>query len=325
MNMLSLANLIAPLAAVLLSVTAFAAHPQTAEESASQLAATVGQGFASNAVHVNGIDLHYVRGGTGPAVILMHGFPEDWYEFRKVMPLLADRFDVIAVDLRGVGGSTATGSGYDAANLATDIHELVLQLHLDRPYIFGHDIGGMVAYAYARQFSGDTRGAMILDVALAGVGPWQEIKADPALWHIYFHQIPGLAEQLVAGKQAIYFGHFLSFPAFTPEDRKHFYAAYGDGPHLRTAFEFYRAFPAEEQINAKSLAQPSSLPLVFGAGEHDIFYKYLPREAQALRDMGWKNVTTAMIPDSVHYVADEQPKAVADLIASHAALQGELH
>ncbi|HMG86032.1 MAG TPA: alpha/beta hydrolase [Terracidiphilus sp.] len=297
----------------------------TAEQSAAQLAAGLGHGFKSSTAHVNGIDLHYVRGGSGPAVILIHGFPEDWYEFRKVMPLLADRFDVIAVDLRGVGGSTATESGYDAANLATDIHELVHELHLDRPYIFGHDIGGMVAYAYARQFSNDARGVMMLDVALAGVGPWQEIKTDPNLWHIYFHQIPGLAEQLVTGRQSIYLGHFLSFPAFSDEDRTHFYAAYGDGAHLRAAFEFYRAFPAEETNNANPLAKPCSLPLVFGAGERDVFHRFVPREAQALRDMGWQSVSTDAIANSIHYVVDEQPQAVAELIASHAAQHSEVH
>src|SRR5580704_9743248 len=106
--------------------------------------AALGRGFVSDTAQVNGTTLHYVRGGSGPAVVLLHGFPEDWYEFRLVMPRLAKRFTVIAVDLRGVGESAPSGSGYDAAGLAEDIHQLVMSLGLEHVYVFGHDIGGMV-------------------------------------------------------------------------------------------------------------------------------------------------------------------------------------
>src|ERR1700760_2736700 len=93
-----------------------------------QLSAMVGEGFVSGMAKVNGTTLHYVRGGKGPVVILIHGFPQDWYEYRRVMPLLAKKFTVIAVDLRGVGGSLPTPGGYDAPNMAEDIHQLVQQL-----------------------------------------------------------------------------------------------------------------------------------------------------------------------------------------------------
>jgi alpha-beta hydrolase superfamily lysophospholipase len=111
------------------------------------------RGFISGAAKVNGTTLHYVRGGTGPAVILLHGFPQDLYVWRQVMPRSAKKFAVIAVDLRGLGGSAATPGGYDAANLAEDIHQLARQLKLERVYVVGHDIGGMVAYAFARRYA----------------------------------------------------------------------------------------------------------------------------------------------------------------------------
>jgi alpha-beta hydrolase superfamily lysophospholipase len=114
--------------------------------------AALGAGFVSSRANVNGTTLHYVRGGSGPAVILLHGFPQDWYEYHQVMPRLAQRFTVVAVDLRGIGGSRATPGGYDAANLAEDIRQLAQQLHLERPYIVGHDMGAIVAYAFARRF-----------------------------------------------------------------------------------------------------------------------------------------------------------------------------
>jgi hypothetical protein len=102
--------------------------------------ARLGQGFVSNTAQVNGTTLYFVRGGTGPTLILLHGFPQDWYEFRHVMPRLAKTFTVIAVDLRGIGRSAATPGGYDAANMAEDIYQLMLQFKLERVYIAGHDV-----------------------------------------------------------------------------------------------------------------------------------------------------------------------------------------
>jgi len=125
---------------------------QTVQPNAARVAAQLGSGFESKLAEVNGTRLHYVRGGSGPAVVLLHGFPEDWYQFRLVMPRLAKRFTVIAVDLRGAGESAPSDGGYDAANLADDIHHLVMSLGLEHVYIFGHDIGGMVAYAFARRY-----------------------------------------------------------------------------------------------------------------------------------------------------------------------------
>jgi alpha-beta hydrolase superfamily lysophospholipase len=113
----------------------------------NRLATGLGKDFASETATVNGIQLHYVRGGKGPAVVLIHGFPQDWFEYYAIMPRLSEQFNVIAIDLRGVGGSTSTLNGYDAANMAEDVHQLAAALKLERVYIVGHDIGGQVAYA----------------------------------------------------------------------------------------------------------------------------------------------------------------------------------
>ena len=164
------------------------------------LATSLGNGFESKSASVNGTSIHYVRGGSGPPVLLVHGFPEDWYEFHHIVPALAKRFAVIAVDLRGVGDSAPAASGYDAANLAEDLHQLAEQLHLRNIYIVGHDIGGMVAYAFLRKYSKTLRGAMILDVAIPGLDPWDKVKSDSTVWHIRFHQTD-LPERLVAGRQ----------------------------------------------------------------------------------------------------------------------------
>jgi len=279
--------------------------------------ASLGGGFVSETAQVNGTTLHYVRGGTGSAVILLHGFPEDWYAFHRVMPLLAKQFTVVAVDLRGIGGSTATPGGYDAANMAEDVHQLVEHLRLEHVYVVGHDIGGMVAYAFARRYPETSRGVMMLDAPLPGLGSWAAVKTSRITWHINFHQTPDLPEQLIAGREAIYFRHFLDSDTFSDADVARYARAYAAPEHLRALLEIYRALPANEKFNA---AQQSaiSLPLVLAPGENSPFEKFTQDFADALRDHGCANVKIEVIKNSVHYVADEQPEAVAELIERYA-------
>jgi pimeloyl-ACP methyl ester carboxylesterase len=281
--------------------------------------ATLGGGFVSGTAQANGTTLHYVRGGTGSAVILLHGFPEDWYAYHRVMPLLAKQFTVVAVDVRGIGGSTATPDGYDAANMAEDVHQLAEHLHLEHVYVVGHDIGGMVAYAFIRQYPETSRGVMLLDAPVPGLGPWDAVKANPITWHINFQQTPNLPEQLIAGREAIYFRHFLDSDTFSDADVARYARAYAAPEHLRALLEIYRAFPANEKFNA---AQRSaiSLPLVLAPGENSPFEKLMPGFAEALRDHGCANVKIEVIQNSVHYVVDEQPDAVAELIERYASL-----
>lgn len=281
--------------------------------------AMLGGGFVSGTAQANGTTLHYVRGGTGPAIILLHGFPEDWYAYHRVMPLLAKQFTVVAVDLRGIGGSAATAAGYDAANMAEDVHRLMEYLHFEHVYVVGHDIGGMVAYAFARRYPESCRGVMLLDAPVPGLGPWDAVKANPITWHIHFQQTPDLPEQLIAGRESIYFRHFLHSDTFSDADVARYARAYAAPEHLRAALEIYRAFPANEKFNA---AQGSaiSLPLVLAPGEHSPFERLMPSFAEALRAHGCTNVKIEVIQSSVHYVADEQPEAVAELIERDASL-----
>jgi pimeloyl-ACP methyl ester carboxylesterase len=137
-------------------------------------------GFASRTTTVNGIQLHYVRGGAGPAVVLVHGFPQSWYEYRAVMPRLAKRFTVIAIDLRGIGGSSAPEAGFDTATMAEDIHALRVALNLGPVYVVGHDIGAMVAYAYVQRFPNDASGVMLLDSPIPGSQGGMKFRVTPA-------------------------------------------------------------------------------------------------------------------------------------------------
>ena len=140
--------------------------------------------------------------------------------FHRIMPRLAKRFTVIAVDLRGIGGSSQTPSGFDAANLAEDLHQLAAALKLEHLYVVGHDIGGMVTYAFVRRYPQLTRGAMVLDVPIPGIEGWNEVQGDPSVWHVRFMQVPGLAEKLVTGRSADYLCYFFNFGKFTPPTRR---------------------------------------------------------------------------------------------------------
>jgi pimeloyl-ACP methyl ester carboxylesterase len=285
-------------------------------------AAELGTGFVSRTANVNGTTLHYVRGGNGPGVILLHGFPEDWSVFRRVMPRLARMFTVVAVDLRGIGGSAATPSGYDAVSLAEDIRQLAIHLGLERPFVAGHDNGGMVTYALARVHPQSTRGVMILDVPIPGLAPWEQVKADPVLWHFGFHQTPNAPERLIAGREAVYFREVFfnrlarNPAAISEEDLAHYVGSYASPDQLRAGLEVYRAYVANERFNADQRG-PIDVPIVLAGGEHSLA-PFNSTVAESLRAHGWRNVSVEVIANSGHQVIDEQPAIVADLIERYA-------
>jgi pimeloyl-ACP methyl ester carboxylesterase len=284
----------------------------------SPLETGLGKDFASGTATVNGAMLHYVRGGKGPPIILIHGFPQDWFEYQAIMPRLAKRFTVIAIDLRGVGESKATAGGYGTASMAADVDQLVTSLKLPPVYIVGHDLGGMVTYAFVRRYPQTVRGAMILDAPIPGVAGWEEALAGPGVWHIGFMQVPGLAEKLVADRQADYLGYFFNFGKFTPGERAHYVKAYATPAQLHAGFEMYRAFPADVQFNAAQ-SGPNDVPLFLAAGDKSPFAKLVPKMAEGLRANGFTHVETGVIAGSIHYDVQDQPNAVADLIEQHAA------
>jgi pimeloyl-ACP methyl ester carboxylesterase len=275
-------------------------------------------GFASHTTTVNGIQLHYVRGGAGPAVVLVHGFPQNWYEYHAIMPRLAKRFTVIAIDLRGIGGSSAPEAGFDTATLVEDIHALSVALKLGPVYVVGHDIGAMVAYAYVQRFPNDASGVMLLDSPIPGIAGWDEIQSDPSVWHVRFMQVPGLAEKLVAGRQVDFFNYFFQFGRITPSDASEYAKAYSNLRQLHAAFEIYRAFPQDAQFNQAD-TRANSVPVLIVTGDKSPFARLVPGVAADLRRRGFSDVETAQIAGSIHYVVDDQPDAVASLIEQHAS------
>jgi pimeloyl-ACP methyl ester carboxylesterase len=145
--------------------------------------AELGGSFVAGTVAVNGTVLHHVRGGDGPPLVLLHGFPQDWYEWRALLPRLARRFTVVAVDLRGVGGSAPAQHGFDAATMAEDVHQLAVALGLGPAHVVGHDIGGWVAYALARLHPDSIRTATVIETLVPGIEPWLDLDLEVPLWH----------------------------------------------------------------------------------------------------------------------------------------------
>lgn len=273
-------------------------------------------GFTSGTVQTNGSSLHYVRGGRGPAVILVHGFPEDWVEYRAIMPTLARQFTVVAIDLPGIGRSAPSKDGYDAPSLASEIHAVAETLKLERPYLVGHDLGGIVSYAYVRRFPADLRGAMILDVPVPGVAGWDQ--STQGFWHIGFIQTPGqLAEKLVDGRQAVFLGWCYDQGQFSPAERAYYVTAYG-APQIHAAFEIYRAFPKDGDWNAAQTA-PNSTPFVVAVGGKSFFAGYQQTFVDGYRAKGMTHVETAVIPDASHYVVADNPAGVAEVVTRYAA------
>lgn len=296
-----------------------ASFAQTPVKNIDPAVKKLGGNFAEFTADVNGTTLHYVRGGKGAPVILIHGFPQDWSEFKKMMPRLSKNFDVIAVDTRGIGGSKATIGGYEAANQAKDIAELAEKLKLEKYYVVGHDMGGMVAYAFARQFAAKSRGVMIMEAPLPGIEPWNEVISDPKLWHANFNQVPELPEKLVMGRQADYLGYFFKFikTGLTKEEADHFIHSYKTADQLRSGFDNYRALPANAKFNEAQNA-PVEIPMVLVGGEES-FGNLIARFAESIRKKGCKNVQIEIIKNAAHYLADEQPEAVAALIEKYAS------
>ena len=197
--------------------------------------------FSHHMASVNGIQLHYVIGGHGDPIVLLHGWPETWYAWHKVMPALAKNYTVIAPDLRGLGDSSKPPTGYDGKTVAEDIHQLVTQLGFKTIFLVGHDIGTQVAYSYAAAHPNETKRLVILDVPIAGIGPEENITG---LWWAQFHNVRDIPEMLVAGHEREYLTWFYRNYSYNPdaiteEDIEEYVSHYSAPGGMRAGFEYY--------------------------------------------------------------------------------------
>ncbi|MEL1263227.1 alpha/beta hydrolase [Pseudoxanthomonas putridarboris] len=258
---------------------------------------------------VNGVTLHYLQAGQGKTspVVLLHGYTQTSHMWRPLMPELADRHVVIAPDLRGAGKSSKPEDGYDKKTLAQDIHALVKSLGYRKVKIVGHDIGLMVAYAYAAQYPDEVESIVLMDAFLPGVGDWTKVWLLRDLWHFHFYGDTPL--KLVDGRERTYFEHFWNDFAVDrtrsiPEVDRQFYAAeYAKPGGMRAGFEYFRNFEQDAKDFAGFSQTKLQMPMLVLSGEM--------ASGQFLIDQGRlvdTSVEGVIIKGSGHWLMEEAPE-----------------
>ncbi|MEV2276829.1 alpha/beta hydrolase [Nocardiopsis sp. NPDC049922] len=293
------------------------------------LARSLDGDFTSHHADVNGTRLHYVEGGSGQPLVLLGGWPQTWWQWHKVMPALARRHRVIAVDLRGMGGSAKPADGYDKKTLANDLHALVRHLGLDAVSVAGHDIGAMVAHAFAANHPEATTGIALLDVPHPDAGwssfsllpaPDQHVGSDIAagaqtyLWWFAFNQVRGLPERLLDGRARLLidwlFDYMTKDPASIDEHSRQVYArAYDDADAIRAGNAWYQAF--NQDIADEATYEPLTVPLLALGGDesnHAMLRDTMPSKGT--------DVTVVEISECGHYLPEEQPDAVIEALTA---------
>jgi pimeloyl-ACP methyl ester carboxylesterase len=278
--------------------------------------------FSHNTASVNGMQLHYVMGGQGDPIVLLHGWPETWYAWHKVMPALAQNYTVIAPDLRGIGDSSKPTTGYDGKTVAEDIHQLVTKLGFDTIFLVGHDIGAFVAYPYAAAHPTEVERLVVMEVPppINGFFPPPQVNILTALWWILFHQTPGVPEALTEGKEMTYLSWFYQNLAYNPaaitqEAINEYVSKYSAPGGMRAGFEYYRAIPQDAIQNENYSKTNLTMPvLALGAGYIPAFGGNPNTVAADGMKMLAQNVTGIIVPNSGHYIQEEQPDVVVKLL-----------
>ena len=273
--------------------------------------------FSHHTTTVNGIQLHYVIGGQGEPIVLLHGWPETWYAWHKVMPALAKNYTVIAPDLRGLGDSSKPPTGYDGKTVAEDIHQLVTQLGFKSIFLVGHDIGVLIAYPYAAAHPTEVKGLAVWEAPVPGFLP----PGRPPLWWIPFHQTPDVPEALVEGKEKEYLSWFYQHLAYDPaaltqEAINEYVSHYSAPGGMRGGFEYYRAIPLDAMQNQNYSKNNLTMPvLTLQGGYIPLFGGNITMSSieYGMRQLA-ENVTSITVPNSGHWIAEEQPNVVVKLL-----------
>lgn len=259
--------------------------------------------------NVNGVRLHYLFAGKGDPVILLHGYAQNSHMWRPLMVKLAKSHTVIAPDLRGFGQSAKPRDGYTKKAMAQDIHALATSLGFRKEIVVGHDIGLMVAYAYAAQYPTEVDRIVLMDAFLPGVGDWTTVWLLRDLWHFHFYGDTPL--KLVAGRERIYFEHFWNDFAADPKhsvpeaDRRFYAASYAQPGAMRAGFEVFRAFEQDAKDFAELAQTKLTMPMLVLTGEK-ASGGFLIEQARLVDS----NVEGVVIKGSGHWLMEEAPSQV---------------
>jgi pimeloyl-ACP methyl ester carboxylesterase len=263
----------------------------------------------SHFANVNGVRLHYLAAGKGSPVILLHGYAETSHMWRPLITKLAGTHTVIAPDLRGAGTSSHPADGYTKTELAQDIHALVHKLGFEHIGIVGHDIGLMVAYAYAAQYPNEVDRIALMDAFLPGVGKWRDVWLMRDLWHFHFYGKTPLA--LVHGRERIYFEHFWNDFAADPHhsiperDRRFYAKEYARPDGMRSGFEYFRTFEKDAEDFAGFAQTPLTMPMLVLTGEKAPG-DFLIQQGRLVAT----NVEGVVVRNSGHWLMEEAPNQV---------------
>jgi pimeloyl-ACP methyl ester carboxylesterase len=266
-------------------------------------------GIQSRYAKLDGVRLHYLAAGTAEPVILLHGYAQNSHMWLPLIAELAKTNLVIAPDLRGFGQSSKPPQGYDKKSMAQDIHALAVALGLKRARICGHDIGLMVAYAYAAQYPAEVDRIALMDAFLPGVGNWESVWLLHDKWHFNFYGETPL--KLVHGRERIYFEHFWNDFAANPKksvserDRRFYTKAYAQPGAMRAGFEVFRAFEQDGKDFAAFAKTKLTMPMLVLTGEK-ASGEFLIEQGRLVDD----NVEGVVIKGSGHWLIDEAPDQV---------------
>ena len=259
--------------------------------------------------NVNGVKLHYLIAGKGDPVILLHGYAENSHMWRPLMVEVAKSHTVIAPDLRGFGQSSKPLTGYTKKTMAQDVHALAQSLGFSHAIVVGHDIGLMVAYAYAAQYPNEVDRIALMDAFLPGVGDWTKVWLLRDLWHFHFYGETPL--KLVTGRERIYFEHFWNDFAADPKhsipeaDRRFYARSYAQPGAMRAGFEVFRSFEQDAKDFAEFAQTKLTMPMMVLTGEK-ASGEFLIQQARLVDT----NVDGVVIKGKGHWLMEEAPREV---------------
>jgi pimeloyl-ACP methyl ester carboxylesterase len=276
-------------------------------------------GVTHHTAAVNDVVLHYARAGRGDPLILLHGWPQTWYQWRHVIPVLAERYTVVAPDLRGFADSSKPMSGYDTRTMAEDVHQLAQSLGFGRVLLAGHDVGAAVAYAYAAHARDAVRALAYIDEPLPGFSYQQYAAFSPersrngGFWWATFHMVPDLPEMLVQGRERLYLSWFYNAltydkAAISPDALDEYVRAYSLPGAMRASRGFYRDVFVSSAQNMEAAATKLTIP-VLALGAAPFGTRDTP-----LRDMRAvaEDVRGAVVEPCGHFIAEERPDWLAE-------------
>ena len=264
--------------------------------------------FRTQEIQTDGATIHVRVGGRGPAVVLLHGFGDTGDMWAPLAANLARDHTVVVPDLRGMGLSSHPQSGYDKKTQAADIRAVLTKLGIDHAVVVGHDIGTMVAFAYAARYPGKTDRLVVMDAPIPGIPPWDQIVRQPALWHFDFGGPD--AERLVAGRERIYLDRFWNEFAGDPSKideatRQHYAELYARPGAMHSAFAQFRSIRQDAVDNPGSISMKLQMPVLAIGGEKS----FGANEAIVMRNAA-DHVTELVIPNAGHWLMEEAPDAI---------------